>query len=466
MAAEQLPAACRATQQLLEVSARHHTGSQGELTASQIGMRQFLYSCQASPCHSNTKIPTQHSETSNFPKTAVTPSQHPAQRHVRSRNLLKDEDKLLAQIHALLLLRLQQGEGGGEEPLCRLRIPQAATQPHAKLSLPSRSDASPRIEPRAGRREGRRKGKFPVPQARGRAARRAPLPPASRPLPAGAHHVVHVEDHQLVRHRRRPAGAPSPLAAPVGRRGSGRRRGGGHPRGPLPPRPACCCGAGGGGGHHGAAAAEERGPARGRSAQPAAGGGGREAGSGPRPDGGSGKRRGERKQRLPGGLGTAGARQAGSPSDGRKMEPLEPAPTFRQERDGGDYSSRRAARLPACPAPPASRRSAVPRRRGAPCRERLRRDGLCRCVAIGAVWAARTAGGNGSRCLPSCRPVWPLTAQGRALRLLLRLAAGTGLVATNRRFGRQKPLPYQGVLRKIKTAVVETLSENCDNRSC
>lgn len=102
------------------------------------------------------------------------------------------------------------------------------------------------------------------------------------------------------------------------------------------------------------------------SPRPAAGAGRR--GAGPAPTDGSGRRRGERERRLSGGPGTVGARQAESPSDGRKMEPLEPAPTFRQERDGGDYSSRRAARLPACPAPPTPRRSVALRGRGAPCR--------------------------------------------------------------------------------------------------
>ena len=233
------------------------------------------------------------------------------------------------------------------------------------------------------------------------------------------------------------------------------------------------------------------------SPRPAAGAGRR--GAGPAPTDGSGRRRGERERRLPGGPGTVGARQAESPSDGRKMEPLEPAPTFRQERDGGDYSSRRAARLPACPAPPTPRRSVALRGRGAPCRavpcravcrERSPRDGVCpraRCAAGScgthtppeAQVRPRLSGSSESGVQPSGpsglrgplagtargarRAVGP-TARGRALRLLLWLAAGIGLVATNRRCGGKKPLSYQGVLRKmgsyLKTVIVKTSSDN------
>lgn len=111
-----------------------------------------------------------HSEDSAYPQPA------PA----RSGDPLKDEDELLAQIPALLLLRLQQGEGGGEEPLCGPRTPQSgpAPQPHAKLSLPSRCDASPPHRAPRGSEGGKEKGKVPGP------ALPPEPPPARRAAPA------------------------------------------------------------------------------------------------------------------------------------------------------------------------------------------------------------------------------------------------------------------------------------------
>lgn len=141
---------------------------------------------------------------------------------------------------------------GGTPPL--LLGPRRAALPaaHTKLSV-----WSPGARPRAST--------GPLPSLPG-----APggVTPTGEEPPGGAHHVVDVEDDQLVRHR--PAGRLS-------------RRG--HPRGPLPPRPACCCGAAGGGGHHGAAAAEGRGRrlARGRRR-------GRERAGGRRGGNGNGER--------------------------------------------------------------------------------------------------------------------------------------------------------------------------------
>lgn len=176
MAAERLPAARRATQQLLEVSAGHHTGGQGELTAPQIGMRQFVHSCQVSA------MPEQFKSTDTAPRNFYhsEDSAYPQPAPARSGDPLKDEDELLAQIPALLLLRLQQGEGGGEEPLCGPRTPQSgpAPQPHAKLSLPSRSDASPPHRAPRGSEGGKEKGKVPGP------ALPPEPPPARRAAPA------------------------------------------------------------------------------------------------------------------------------------------------------------------------------------------------------------------------------------------------------------------------------------------
>lgn len=309
---------------------------------------------------------------------------------------------------------------GGRAPL-QAADPAAGQRDPATHKLYCRAEATrhPRTEPRAGRRKGRRKEKFLAPQARGRAAPRAPSRPPSGPGPRALtmSYTLRITSWFAI------AGGPrAPRARWLLPWGGAAQAGGGAvgtPGGRFLLVPPVAAGRGG-------AAGTMEPPPRRNGARPAGGA------LSPRPGPGGGERapprrrqrekRGERERRLPGGPGTAGARQAGSPSDGRKMEPLEPAPTFRQERDGGDYSSRRAARLPACPAPPAPRRSAVPRGRGAPCRA----AGVPGAAAVGravpvcslrSIRAARSAGGNGSRCLSSYRR--------RALRLLLRLAAGT-----------------------------------------